>query len=246
MRRILLMVLRNIFFVPVYWYKLCYHARHVDKYTEEEHYKLLKYIDHRANTSGNIHIEVHGQENIPEQDGFMFYPNHQGLYDVLAIMEACPRPFAVVAKKEVADVPFLKQVFTCMKAYMIDREDVRQSLQVIVNVSNDVKNGRNFLIFPEGTRNKSEDPADLMEFHEGSLKIAEKSGCPVIPVAITGTDDVFERHIPWIRKSHVIIEYGEPIYLKELPLDKKKFPGAYTREIISEMIKKQQQERAGK
>ena len=106
MRRILLMVLRNIFFVPVYWYKLCYHARHVDKYTEEEHYKLLKYIDHRANTSGNIHIEVHGQENIPEQDGFMFYPNHQGLYDVLAIMEACPRPFAVVAKKEVADVHF--------------------------------------------------------------------------------------------------------------------------------------------
>ena len=106
--------------------------------------------------------------------------------------------------------------------------------------------GISMWIFPEGTRNKSEDPADLMEFHEGSLKIAEKSGCPVIPVAITGTDDVFERHIPWIRKSHVIIEYGEPIYLKELPLDKKKFPGAYTREIISEMIKKQQQERAGK
>ncbi len=52
MRIILLMVLRNIFFVPVYWYKLCYHARHVDKYTEEEHYKLLRYIDHRANTSG--------------------------------------------------------------------------------------------------------------------------------------------------------------------------------------------------
>ena len=107
MKRILLMVFRNLWFVPWAWCKLCYRASHTDKYTEEEHYKLLKYIDHRANTSGNIHIEVHGQENIPEQDGFMFYPNHQGLYDVLAIMEACPRPFAVVAKKEVADVPFL-------------------------------------------------------------------------------------------------------------------------------------------
>ena len=64
----------------------------------------------------------------------MFYPNHQGLYDVLAIMEACPRPFSVVAKKEVANVPFLKQVFACMKAYMIDREDVRQSLQVIMDL----------------------------------------------------------------------------------------------------------------
>ena len=154
MRRILLMVIRNILFVPVYWYKLCYHARHVEKYTEEEHYELLRYIDHRANTSGNINIKVYGQENIPDDNGFMFYPNHQGLYDVLAIMEACPRPFSVVAKKEVANVPFLKQVFACMKAYMIDREDVRQSLQVIVNVSNDVKAGKNFLIFPEGTRSK--------------------------------------------------------------------------------------------
>ena len=117
MRRILLMVIRNILFVPVYWYKLCYHARHVEKYTEEEHYELLRYIDHRANTSGNINIKVYGQENIPDDNGFMFYPNHQGLYDVLAIMEACPRPFSVVAKKEVANVPFLKQVFECMKAY---------------------------------------------------------------------------------------------------------------------------------
>ena len=106
MRRILLMVLRNIFFVPVYWYKLCYHARHVDKYTEEEHYKLLKYIDHRANTSGNIHIEVHGQENIPEQDGFMFYPNHQDSTTCSPLWKHARARSAVVAKKEVADVPF--------------------------------------------------------------------------------------------------------------------------------------------
>ena len=234
MRRILLMVLRNIFFVPVYWYKLCYHARHVDKYTEEEHYKLLKYIDHRANTSGNIHIEVHGQENIPEQDGFMFYPNHQGLYDVLAIMEACPRPFAVVAKKEVADVPFLKQVFTCMKAYMIDREDVRQSLQVIVNVSNDVKNGRNFLIFPEGTRNKTED--EMLPFKAGSLKLSEKTGCPIVPMAITNSADILENHFPKVKPTHVILQYGTPIYLDQLSADDRKHLAAYTQNTVHELL----------
>ena len=110
MRRILLMVLRNLLIVPGGWIKLCYRASHVDKYTEEDNYEFLRWIVFRANKGGNVTIDVHGQENIPKQDGFMFFPNHQGLYDVLAIVEACTHPFSVVAKKEVENVPFLKQV----------------------------------------------------------------------------------------------------------------------------------------
>ena len=182
MKRIIMMVLRNILLVPWMWAKLCYHASHVDKYTEEEHYRMLQFITHRANKGGNVSIDAHGLENIPKENGFMFFPNHQGLYDVLAIMEACPRPFSVVAKKEVANVPFLKQVFACMKAYMIDREDVRQSLQVIINVSNDVKAGKNFLIFPEGTRSKKGN--QVQEFKGGSFKAATRAKCPIVPVAL--------------------------------------------------------------
>ena len=69
-----------------------------------------------------------------------------------------------------------------------------------------------------------------------SLKIAEKSGCPVIPVAMVGTAEVLERHFPWIRPSHVIIQYGKPIYIKELSEKDRKFPGAYTRQVISSMV----------
>ena len=90
------MVLRNLLFVPYGWIKLCYTASHVDKYTEEERYAVLKMIDRRANWGGRITIDAHGVENIPEEDGFIFFPNHQGLYDVLAILDACPRPFSVV------------------------------------------------------------------------------------------------------------------------------------------------------
>ena len=75
---------------------------------------------------------------------------------MLAILDACPYPFSVVAKKKVKDVPFLKQVFSCMHAYMIDREDIRQSMQVIIDVSKEVQNGKNYLIFAEGTRSKME------------------------------------------------------------------------------------------
>ena len=141
------MVLKNILFVPWGWFMLNRYAANVDNYTEGERYALLKKIDQRANKGGNITVQSYGVENIPNENGFMFYPNHQGLYDVLAILDACPIPFSVVAKKEVGNVPFLKQVFTCMKAYIMDREDIRQSMQIILNVTKEVKNGRNYLIF---------------------------------------------------------------------------------------------------
>ena len=102
-----------------------------------------------------------------------------------------------------------------------------------------VKHGVSVWIFPEGTRNKNEDPTELLSFKEGSLKIAEKSGCPVIPVAMTGTAEVFEQHLPFIRPSKVTITFGEPFYLKELEPELRKFPGAYAEKRIKDMIKEQ-------
>ena len=101
MKRIIMMVLRNLLFVPWGWFMLNRYAKNVDNYTEGERYALLKKIVRRANKGGNITVQSYGVENIPNENGFMFYPNHQGLYDVIAIVDACPTPFSVVAKKEV-------------------------------------------------------------------------------------------------------------------------------------------------
>lgn len=207
MKRILLMVVRNILLVPIFWVKLCYYAAHADKYTDEEHFKLLKFIDHRANVGGNVIIDAHGCENIPKEGGFIFYPNHQGLYDVLAVMEACNRPFSVVAKKEVENIPFLKQVFACVRAYMLDRDDVRQGLQVILNVADDVKNGKPFLIFPEGTRSKNGNKVG--EFKGGSFKAATKSKCPIVPVALIDSFKPFD--INSIKPVTVQVHFLEPM-----------------------------------
>lgn len=190
MKRIIMMVLRNLLFVPYGWVKLCWYASHVDNYTEEQRYALLKYIDRRANKGGNIIIDAHGVENIPVESGFIFYPNHQGLYDVLAILDACPVPFSVVAKKEVGNVPFLKQVFACMKAFILDRDDVRQGMQVILDVVKEVKDGRNYLIFAEGTRSKQGNHPQ--EFKGGSFKAAMKAKCPIVPVALIDSYKSFD------------------------------------------------------
>lgn len=211
MKRILLMVFRNILLVPIFWIKLCYHASHVDKYTEEEHFKLLKFIDHRANKGGNVTIDAHGLENIPKEGGCILFPNHQGMYDTLAIMEVCPRPFSVVAKKELANIQFLKQVFACVKAYAIDREDVRQGLKVIMNVADDVKNGKVFIIFPEGTRSKNGN--QIGEFKGGSFKAATKAKCPIVPVALIDSFKPFDTNS--IKPVTVQVHFMEPLLYEE-------------------------------
>lgn len=211
MKRILLMIFRNIFLVPYAWCKLCYHAAHPEKYTDEEQYALLKYITLRANRGGNVKIAAYGVENIPEENGFMFFPNHQGLYDVLAIIEACPKPFAVVAKKEIANIQFLKQVFACMKAYMLDREDVRQAMQVIIHVTEEVKKGRNYLIFAEGTRSKNGNHPG--EFKGGSFKSATKAKCPIVPVVLTDSFKPFDTNT--ISPVTVQVHFLKPMYYEE-------------------------------
>lgn len=211
MKRIMLMVAYNILLVPYMWFKLCYYASHVDKYTEEQRYKVLRFIDNRAIKGGRVKIDVHGQENIPEQNGFMFFPNHQGLFDVLSIVAACPRPFSVVMKKEIQNIPFLKQVFACMKAYAIDRDDVKQAMKVIIQVTKEVKEGRNYLIFAEGTRTK--DPNHVHEFKGGSFKSAMKAKCPIVPVALIDSFKPFDTKT--ISQVDVQVHFLKPMHYEE-------------------------------
>ena len=211
MKRILLMVFKNLLLVPVTWCVLCYYASHVDKFTDEQHNKMMRFIVKRANWGGRVTIETHGKENLPKKNGYLMYPNHQGLYDVLAIMDASPNPFSVVAKKEIADIPFLKQVFSCMRAYMIDRQDVRQGLQVILDVARDVKEGKNYVIFAEGTRSKTGNHPG--EFKGGSFKAATKARCPIVPVALIDSFKPFDTNS--IQPVTVQVHFLKPLEYDE-------------------------------
>lgn len=211
MKRILVMVFWNLFHIPYLWIRLCYYASHVDKYTEEERYQMLTDIVRRANKGGKVTIQVSGKENIPKNKGFIFYPNHQGLYDVLAIVAACPIPFSVVAKQEVANIPFLKQVFACMKAHMLDRDDVRQAMKIMQMVTEEVEQGRNYLIFAEGSRSKEGNR--VQEFKGGSFKPAMKAKAPIVPVALIDAFKPFDMNSA--KPVTVQVHFLEPILYEE-------------------------------
>lgn len=211
MNRIVLMVLRNFWRVPKAYWKLCHYAKHTDEYPEEEKYRHIQYILKLAVRSGNIDLQVYGKENIPKENGFLMYGNHQGMFDILAIAASCDNPLAAVLKKELADIPFLKQIKECTKSFPMDREDIKQSMEVILNVIKEVKKGRNYLIFPEGTRSRKGNR--MLEFHSGSFKCATKTKCPVVPVALIDSFKVLDQK--GCKPVTVQIHYLEPIYYEQ-------------------------------
>jgi 1-acyl-sn-glycerol-3-phosphate acyltransferase len=109
---------------------------------------------------------------------------------------------------------------------------------VILEAIERVKSGISICIFPEGTRNKNqEDPLSLLPFKEGSFKIATKTGCRIVPMAITGSADVFENHFPWIHKGTITITYGAPIDPKALDKETQKKLGAYCQKAVEDLLR---------
>ena len=211
MNRIVTMVLKNLWIVPDAWFKLCRYAKHTDRYSREEMYRHIQYILRRAVKGGNIDLKITGLENIPKENGFMLYANHQGMFDVLAIAATCDPPIGAVLKKELWNIPFLHQIALCTNSFAMDREDVRQSLTVIQNVTEEVKQGHNYLIFPEGTRSKTGNT--MGEFHGGSFRCATKSKCPIVPIALVDCFKVLDQK--GSKPVSVQIHYLEPIRYEE-------------------------------
>ena len=211
MKRIIMMLVRNLWYLIYAIPKLFWYAGHADSIPEEKRYAFLQQITRRANHGGNLKLEFSGIENIPKETGFLVYPNHQGMYDMLALINTCKYPLSVVAKKEASEIPLLKQVFQCMQAFFIDREDLRQSMKVIQDVTKEVKNGRNYVIFAEGTRSRMGNR--LLDFKGGSFKAATKARCPIVPAALIDSYKAFDTGS--VKKATVQVHYLPPMYYEE-------------------------------
>lgn len=210
MERIIVMVLKNLFLVPIWMLKIWWYGKR-DNISELDKFNLLKYITTRVNKSGNVIIAADGFENIPKESGFILFPNHQGLFDVLAFLESCPTPFSVVIKKEAANIILVKQIRVLLKGLSIDREDIRQSMNVIMQMTKEVKEGRNYIIFAEGTRSKKQN--QVQDFKGGSFKSAINAKCPIVPVAILDAFKAFDTKS--IKPVTVQVHYLKPLYYEE-------------------------------
>ncbi len=214
-------------------------VRHFDPQAERNAtFKIIKaFLRFELWVSGTT-VTASGVENIPDDEPCLFVGNHQSYYDVLCLYVLLKHPTGFIAKKQIAKIPVMGWWMILMDCLFLDRDDVRQGLEVIRAAIAYVKEGVSICIFPEGTRNKNADKTELNEFKEGSLKIAQRTGCPVVPVAIKGTADVYENHRPFVRKAHVHVSFLKPFRIADLPTEHKKKAAAYTRGLIMEELRK--------
>ena len=180
-----------------------------------------------------VKVTVLGEENVPKNEAVLYVANHRSFFDILLTYVRVPGPTGYISKIEMERFPLLRNWMRNLHCLFLDRKDIKQGLKTILTGIDKLKSGISMFIFPEGTRNKENDT--LLPFHGGSFKLAEKSGCPIVPIALNNVADIFEDHSPIIKKTHVVIEYGAPIYPDQLDKDTKKNLAGYVSDQIRTM-----------
>ena len=186
-----------------------------------------------------VKLTIKGRENILKDEAALYVGNHRGFFDTIVSYSLMPGITGFIAKKEMGKVPFIRVWMRFLHCLFFDRSNPREGLATILNGIEELKNGVSIVIFPEGTRNKGE---GLLPFHGGSFKLADRSNCKIVPMAINNSDNVLENHFPAIKSAKIIIEFCKPIDVAAMDKEQRKALPNMTHDIILETYERNQKE----
>ena len=178
-------------------------------------------------------LETEGLENVPKDTPVLYVANHRSYYDIVTCYTLVKNNTGFISKKEMERIPCISRWMRYINCQFLDRENVREGLKTILTCIDLVKSGTSIFLFPEGTRGLG---GDMLPFKEGGFKIATKTGCPIVPVAIKNTENIFETHIPSVKKQTVSVRFGAPILMSELTAADKKRLGTTVQVQIRAML----------
>lgn len=201
-------------------------------------HKFIKLIYKVVLVISGVKTTVKGLENLPDKEEAVLYiGNHRSYFDILISYIYLPGHTGFIAKKEMERFPLFRTWMYYADCLFLDRTDIRDGFKTILAAIDKVKSGVSIFIFPEGSRNDSD---TLLDFKGGSFKIAQKSGCRIIPVVQNNTNALLEDHFPKFKKGHTVIEFGKPIDMKELAPEDKKHIETYVQNIMQKMYEENQ------
>ncbi len=211
MYRFYVVIFLNLFRIPYWIQKLTYIARHTDRISEEWRYKQARKLIRKIKHSALIFTRSSGEENLPEQGGYVMFANHQGKYDALGVLHTHKKPCTIVMDEARSHMPILSQALDMIGGKRLKKDDVRQAMKVIMEMAEEVAAGRRFLIFPEGGYDHNGN--EVLEFKAGCFKSAMKAKAPIVPVALVDSYKAFEGFC--IGPVHTQVHYLPAIFYEE-------------------------------
>ncbi|MBQ9901176.1 MAG: 1-acyl-sn-glycerol-3-phosphate acyltransferase [Clostridia bacterium] len=176
-------------------------------------------------------VTVTGKENIPEGRTCVFASNHQSFFDILVLLGHLDKPHAILSKASIGKVPLIRLWMKEIHCVYVDRADMKAGIEAINRMIDVINDGYSAIIFPEGTRSKT---GEVGEFKGGAFKVAQKTGAPVIPVALDGTAALFERNHFWIKPGKVNVAILPPIETEGMSRAESKELPAKTQQLVAE------------
>lgn len=203
-----------------------------DEATDDFIYHFVEEWSQKRLKDTGCNIFVHGLENIPDRN-VLFVSNHQSNLDFLLLLAELKRPVGFIAKIELEKIPLLRDWMRLINCIFIDRDDMRQQVQVILEGIKMLKEGKNLIVFPEGTRSQD---GKMMDFKAGSFKLATKSKAPIVPLTINGTNSALEGNNNRLRKCDIHLYVHKPVYMEDLTKEQLASLHEYVREIVAKPL----------
>ena len=197
-----------------YFFDIKIKHQHKEKYPIELRYQKSRRLLKKVPNILDADIHVEGLENLPKDEGFTIFSNHISMIDPLIYVSIFDDPLAIVAKSELTKIPFIGTILDFMDGKFLVREDLKQSLKVMMDIQDDLTSKKhNWLIFPEGTRNR-DIQRTLNEFHHGTFRPSFKSKTPIVPCVIYGTKELLNVHLN-LKKYPIYVKFLPPLYYED-------------------------------
>lgn len=176
------------------------------------------------------------QNLVKEGKPVFIVSNHRSNFDLIIGYSLLNIPCGIVAKNNLLKVPFLSYWMKKIDCIFLDRTDIRSGIQMVLDAIKKINVGIPIWVCPEGTRNKSDDPLSILEFKLGTFKIASKTSAYVCPIAFYKTDEIFEKHKPFIKSVDVGFAVGDIFKYEDLDDKDKENISVYTENIVKKLL----------
>jgi 1-acyl-sn-glycerol-3-phosphate acyltransferase len=191
--------------------------------------------------ANRVRVKVEGIENIKGEGPYIFMSNHQGSYDIFALLGHLPFQFKWLAKKELFSIPFFGWTMAAAGYISIDREGTRQTVEAMNEAAERIRDGMSVVIFPEGSRSPD---GTIQPFKKGGFTLAIKSKVPIVPIAIAGSREIMPKDKLTAVAGEIRMRMDHPIETRNFALKDRKSLMEKVREAITKNFKLISQERS--